>query len=633
MSHKQRVETMESNTLTATRNVRDDILELENALLKVPGAVRGDSDLMPLKHSFAPGMYVRQIFIPKGTILTGKIHRHAHPNFLMSGEVIVVTEERGREHLKAPMSIISAAGTKRAILALEDTVWITVHATEETDLQKIEDYVIAKDFDAIEPADAPKVVQSELTERNCLILALKKLGRDYSCLFTLKADGYLLPFKAAIAKLRECGISTEGLSAEWRPEGIWHVAAAAGRPFESMHINESEMVGSWAAVAIGGAALVGGVAGYMSSSGGNAQTPGADPRLTSLEQEQLNLLQEQDSNNKIYAPLQAENAGYSPVYGNKVSTGKTAQDLMALWTAPYDTTPDANGIVKAPTIDYGGKTFTREDFRTQIYGPALEAAAKADSQITGYSKTPERIAQDKQVADLQSAQLETSKKASSLLSRYLDTLNSDDYKAYQKSQQDLAAQQTQIALLQGERTKRALDGTLPVSQGTVQRKANDFQMLKESMAKSGNAIIGDDPGSAYSLSSPGAQALKDFNTRYGVVEDQERQGALDTGTSSYLQAVGLSGTTGQNAVNTAGQLSAPQGFAATSTSLTQPSPVPNNLPLIQSYGSAMNPYLQQQQLDNSNQQFNAQTANANKAGWLSLAGVGAGMAGGAYANR
>lgn len=136
----------------ARRTTRKDILTLERALSKVPGAKFGDSDLMPLKHSFADGIYVREIFIPKGCVLTGKIHRHSHPNFLMSGEVIVVTEEGGREHLKAPLSMISKPGTKRAIMALEDTVWITVHFNPDngTNLEKIEDYVIAPSYEALE---------------------------------------------------------------------------------------------------------------------------------------------------------------------------------------------------------------------------------------------------------------------------------------------------------------------------------------------------------------------------------------------------------------------------------------------------------------------------------------------------
>lgn len=125
---------------------REKITLLEHVISKTEGAIFGDSEELPLKHSFADGIYVREIFIPKGYVLTGKIHRHSHPNFLMSGEVIVVTEGGGREHLKAPLSMISKAGTKRAVMALQDTVWITVHVTEETDLKKIEEYVIAPTY-------------------------------------------------------------------------------------------------------------------------------------------------------------------------------------------------------------------------------------------------------------------------------------------------------------------------------------------------------------------------------------------------------------------------------------------------------------------------------------------------------
>jgi len=119
-------------------NPRQQILGLERLLTTHPRAILGDNTLCPLKHSFAPGIYVREIFIPKGTILTGKIHKHEHPNFLMSGKVEVYTENGGLEILQAPLAMISKAGTKRVIYAMEDTVWITVHATDEQELEKIE---------------------------------------------------------------------------------------------------------------------------------------------------------------------------------------------------------------------------------------------------------------------------------------------------------------------------------------------------------------------------------------------------------------------------------------------------------------------------------------------------------------
>ena len=140
---------------------REKILAFQEELSKLPGAFLGDTDQCPLTHKFAPGVYVREIFIPKGTCIVGKIHKHDHPNFLMSGEVMVITEYQGREHLKAPLSIISKAGTKRIVLALEDTVWITVHATNETDLEKIEEVVIAKSYEDFEKFKALTIQEVE----------------------------------------------------------------------------------------------------------------------------------------------------------------------------------------------------------------------------------------------------------------------------------------------------------------------------------------------------------------------------------------------------------------------------------------------------------------------------------------
>lgn len=127
---------------------REHIVALERAIRELPGAIIGDDETCPLKHSFAPGVYVREIFIPKGMLIVGKLHKHAHPNFLMSGDVSVATEE-GVKRIKGPCSMISPAGTKRVVFAHEDTVWITVHVTQETDLAKIEEEVIAKSYDEL----------------------------------------------------------------------------------------------------------------------------------------------------------------------------------------------------------------------------------------------------------------------------------------------------------------------------------------------------------------------------------------------------------------------------------------------------------------------------------------------------
>ena len=140
------------NNLTTTEQqmeIRGNISDFEDYMRTRSDVILGDSDMAPLKHMFAPGIYVRQIFLPKGSVCVGKIHKHKHPNFLMSGVVDVVTEDGGIERLTAPMAMISPCGTKRAVHAIEDTVWITVHATNETDLDKIEEEVIAKTYDEL----------------------------------------------------------------------------------------------------------------------------------------------------------------------------------------------------------------------------------------------------------------------------------------------------------------------------------------------------------------------------------------------------------------------------------------------------------------------------------------------------
>jgi hypothetical protein len=129
-------------------NIRSGIQNLEQEILSSNEAFVGDSKVCPLRHYFTDGIYTREIFIPAGTVLTGKIHKHEHPNFLMQGVVEVVTESGGRERLVGPSAMISPAGTKRALHAVTDLIWITVHSnpTNTQDLEKLEELIIATDY-------------------------------------------------------------------------------------------------------------------------------------------------------------------------------------------------------------------------------------------------------------------------------------------------------------------------------------------------------------------------------------------------------------------------------------------------------------------------------------------------------
>lgn len=97
----------------------------------------------PVRHYFSQGVYAREITIPAGTMLTGKIHKFTQLNILSAGEIAVMTED-GVKRVRAPFTIVSPPGTKRIAYAFTECVWTTIHGTDETDLNKIEGNFIAQ---------------------------------------------------------------------------------------------------------------------------------------------------------------------------------------------------------------------------------------------------------------------------------------------------------------------------------------------------------------------------------------------------------------------------------------------------------------------------------------------------------
>lgn len=131
---------------------REKVTNLERSLISLikeqkPEFEPGNTDdICPIKHHWAPGVYGREIFIPAGTVIVGKIHKHAHLNCISQGLVMVATPF-GVETLQAPANFISKPWTKRAVYALEDTVWTTIHPTDKTTVAEVEADIIAASFD------------------------------------------------------------------------------------------------------------------------------------------------------------------------------------------------------------------------------------------------------------------------------------------------------------------------------------------------------------------------------------------------------------------------------------------------------------------------------------------------------
>ena len=113
---------------------------------------------LPVKHYHAAGLYARELLIPAGVVLTGKVHKAEHFSMLMQGEIFVWTEQ-GMQRLKAPHILHCLPGTKRVGYAITDTRWVTVHATDKTDVAELEAELVEPNWWEATPA-----IQAEVAE-------------------------------------------------------------------------------------------------------------------------------------------------------------------------------------------------------------------------------------------------------------------------------------------------------------------------------------------------------------------------------------------------------------------------------------------------------------------------------------
>lgn len=132
----------------SVREMRSLIMGLESVMFSMAGHLTAEE--FKTTHHFSPGVYTRELFIPKGTTLTGRIHKTEHLNILSQG-VITVWTEGGMKTLTASTVIPSKPCMKRVGYAHEDSIWITVHQnpTNETDISKVEKRLFADTFEEV----------------------------------------------------------------------------------------------------------------------------------------------------------------------------------------------------------------------------------------------------------------------------------------------------------------------------------------------------------------------------------------------------------------------------------------------------------------------------------------------------
>lgn len=128
---------------------RQKIMSIQLACQSLPDGQRMDES-PPLQHWLAPGIYAREIHLPGGSLVVGRVHRHRHFNIISKGKITCYTEF-GLETHEAPASFISEPGTKRVVYTHEDAIWTTIHPnpTNETDITVLEEMFTAMTYEEL----------------------------------------------------------------------------------------------------------------------------------------------------------------------------------------------------------------------------------------------------------------------------------------------------------------------------------------------------------------------------------------------------------------------------------------------------------------------------------------------------
>ena len=117
-----------------TKNI---IENLEQKMLDLPQVE------CPVVHHFGPGIYIREVTLPAGTLAIGHAQKFEHLNIVLKGSVSMIGENGEVKIIKAPTIFTGKPGRKFGFV-LEECVWQNVYATNEKDIDKLESTFLEK---------------------------------------------------------------------------------------------------------------------------------------------------------------------------------------------------------------------------------------------------------------------------------------------------------------------------------------------------------------------------------------------------------------------------------------------------------------------------------------------------------
>lgn len=118
------------------RPSREQIERLEDEMLAMPQVS------IPVVHRFAPKLYIREITVPAGVVMTGRVHKFEHFSAMISGEMSTLVGDK-IERISGYQPFIAPPGIKRVGYTHTPVVWVTCHHNPDDlrDIEQIEAYL------------------------------------------------------------------------------------------------------------------------------------------------------------------------------------------------------------------------------------------------------------------------------------------------------------------------------------------------------------------------------------------------------------------------------------------------------------------------------------------------------------
>lgn len=141
-------------------SLRERVERLERAMLSIPQVD------CPVRHYFAPGIFAREITIPRGATIIGAVHKTENLAVLSKGRLLLATES-GPVEICAPHILTVKPGDKNSATALEESVWTNFLAnpTNETSIERlVEMFTESKASDLIGGATNKQLSANRATE-------------------------------------------------------------------------------------------------------------------------------------------------------------------------------------------------------------------------------------------------------------------------------------------------------------------------------------------------------------------------------------------------------------------------------------------------------------------------------------